>query len=76
MTKGSSWYVPKVGDIVKVVDPDDYKIDGFPYSTVGLLVKIEEKSPGGWKIYKVLAEGDVLTFDEPYWALEIISSCT
>ena len=45
----------KVGDIVKIVDPDDYQIDGFPYSTVGLLVRIEEKSPGGWKILLVTA---------------------
>jgi hypothetical protein len=65
---------PKPGDLVKIVDPDEPKIDGFPYSTVGLMVKVEEKTPGGWLIFTVLAEGGMLTFDEPFWAAEIISS--
>ena len=64
---------PKPGDLVKIVDPDESKIDGSPYSIIGLLIEVEEKTPGGWLIFKILAEGDILTFDEPFWAAEIIN---
>ena len=64
----------KVGDLVRIYDPDEHLYDGTPYTTVGLLIEIQHKSPGGWRIFKVHAEGQIMSFDEPFWAAEIINS--
>ena len=65
-----------VGDLVRIFDPDREKINGSPYSTVGLVLKISPKSPNvqAWREFYVLAEGEHLVFDEPFWAAEVINT--
>ena len=69
-------YSVSVGDLVRVFDPDREKINGSPYSTVGLVLDIQPKSPHkhAWRIFHILAEGEHLVFDEPFWAAEVLST--
>ena len=69
-------YSVNVGDLVKIYDPDKERIDGSPYSTVGLVLKIRPLSPSvqAWREFHVLAEGQEMFFDEPFWAAEVINT--
>lgn len=71
-------YSINVGDLVRVYDPDHVRqrVDGYPYSTIGLVTDIKAKSPNpeSYRVFYILSEGENLWFDEPYWALEVISS--
>jgi hypothetical protein len=64
----------KAGDLVRIYDPD--QVDGCisPYSIVGIVIEIERKSTKGWRIFKVLAEGELMSFDEPFWAAEVLNT--
>lgn len=67
----------KAGDLVRIFDPDHDKIDGYPFTTSGLLLELDHKTshPDSWRIFKVLTfEGEVLTFDEPYWEAELLEN--
>ena len=65
-----------VGDLVRVFDPDEERMNGNPYSTVGLVIDIQPKSPHkhAWRVFHVLAEGEHLVFDEPFWAAEVLNT--
>ena len=66
----------KVGDLVKIYDPDEDKLDGNPYWTVGVVLKVEKKSKSinSNRIFTIHAEGKKLTFDEPFWAISLVHS--
>ena len=65
----------KLGDLIRIYDPDEKKIDGMTFSVLGVLVSIEYKSTNenSHRIYKIYSDGHVATYDEPYWAAEIIN---
>ena len=69
-------YSVNVGDLVRIFDPDEERYDGFPCSTVGLVLKIRPLSPSvqAWREFYVLAEGQEMVFDEPFWAAEVINT--
>ena len=66
----------KPGDLIRIYDPDEIKIDGQSYSAVGILVSIQRKTPNkhAYRIFRIFSEGRILIFDEPYWAAEIMNS--
>ena len=68
-------FMMKAGDLIRIFDPDHDKIDGYPFTTSGLLLQLSYKTshPSSWRIFKVMTfEGEVLTFDEPYWEAELL----
>jgi len=67
-------YSAKVGDLVRIYDPDHIEGSSFPYSTIGIVIEIGRKSTKGWRIFKILAEGEIMSFDEPFWAAEVLSA--
>ena len=66
----------KVGDLVKVYDPDEDRLDGHPYWTMGVILKIEKKSKSANsnRIFTIHAEGLEMVFDEPFWAVSLVNS--
>ncbi len=66
----------KVGDLVKVYDPDEDRIDGSPYWTMGVILKVEKKSKNATsnRIFTIHAEGHEMVFDEPFWAVSLVNS--
>jgi len=73
----------KVGDLIRIYDPDERSLDGSRYWTIGILtsIKFKGKNSKSYRIFKIYStmhrptpEG-YLTFDEPYWAAEVLSSC-
>lgn len=69
----------KVGDLVRVYDPDEERLDGTSFWTIGILTDIASKTPNPesyriFIIYSTSAREGFMTFDEPYWAAEVISS--
>ncbi len=72
----------KVGDLIRIYDPDENTLDGETYWTIGILTDIKYKSPNpeSYRIFSIYSvaprptpEGHLI-FDEPYWAAEVISS--
>jgi hypothetical protein len=68
----------KVGDLVRVFDPDEQHLDGSSFWTIGILVSVEFKTPNSesyriFSIYSTDSREGHMVFDEPYWAAEIIS---
>ena len=69
----------KVGDLVRIYDPDEKSLDGASFWTIGILTDIECKTthPESYRIFRIYGTDDCeghMTFDEPYWAVELISS--
>ncbi len=68
----------KVGDLVKVYDPDEDQLDGTPYWTMGIILKVEKKSKiahsNANRIFTIHAEGHEMIFDEPFWAISMVNS--
>jgi len=66
----------KVGDLVRIFDPDENKIDGSTYAALGVLTSIQYKSmrASAYKIVKIYVGGQYLIFDEPYWAVKVVNS--
>jgi len=66
----------KVGDLVKVYDPDEDQLDGTPYWTMGVILKVEKKSKTVMsnRIFTIHAEGHEMVFDEPFWAVSLVNS--
>ncbi len=69
----------KIGDLVRIYDPDEKKLDGASFWTIGILTDIKCKSPNpeSYRIFSIYSTDDReghMTFDEPYWAAELISS--
>lgn len=66
----------KVGDLVKVYDPDEDQIDGTPYWTMGIILKVENQSKvtHSNRIFTIHAEGHEMVFDEPFWAVSLVNS--
>jgi len=72
----------KVGDLVRIYDPDERTLDGATYWTIGILTDIKFKSEnvGSYRTFSIYStehrptpEGHLI-FDEPYWAAEVINS--
>ena len=65
----------KPGDLVRIYDPDEARLDGRSYSAVGILVSIGYKgsNPETYRIFNIYLDGSISWFDEPYWAVEIIN---
>jgi len=66
----------KPGDLVKIYDPDENQMDGIPYSVVGILIKINQKTSNvnAHRIFTIYVEGGERDFDEPFWAASLINS--
>jgi len=66
----------KVGDLVKIYDPDEDQLDGSPYWTMGVILKVEKKAATATsnRIFTVHAEGHEMVFDEPFWAISLVNS--
>lgn len=66
----------KVGDLVKIYDPDEDQLDGTPYWTMGVVLKIEKKSKNinSNRIFTVHTHGEEFVFDEPFWAISLVHS--
>ena len=69
----------KAGELVRIYDPDEDRLDGYSYSALGVLVSIEHKTPiwadpESYRIFKIYLDGDIRHFDEPYWTAEVINS--
>jgi len=66
----------KPGDLIRIYDPDEIRIDGKTYSVLGILVSIQHKTPNkeAYRIFRIYLEGRFAKFDEPYWAAEVINS--
>ena len=62
-----------VGDLVRVYDPDESHIDGNMWSAIGLVLRVDYKSPDGYRILSVLVGDREEVYDEPYWAFNILS---
>ena len=65
----------KVGDLVRVFDPDEDKMDGVAYSTFGIVIAIKKKSenPESYRVFDIYGREGYASFDEPYWAVEMVS---
>jgi hypothetical protein len=66
----------KPGDLIRIYDPDESRLDGRSYSAIGMLVSIGYKSsnPESYRVFKIYLDGGVKSFDEPYWGAEVINS--
>jgi len=66
----------RAGDLVRIHDPDEHKIDGTPYSVLGILINIRQKTfnANAHRVFTVYIEGEQRVFDEPFWAATVISS--
>jgi hypothetical protein len=65
----------KVGDLVRIYDPDEHTRGGTPYSALGILIKISQKTSNvnAHRIFTVYVKGEQRVIDEPYWAVSLVS---